>query len=58
MARRPETFAFVSSDTPDARVAKRISYLVGADGKVIKAYDDVDPNVHAAQVVVDSRTTK
>jgi peroxiredoxin Q/BCP len=47
-----------AADSTDARAAKRISYLVGADGKVIKAYDDVDPNVHAGQVVVDSRTTK
>lgn len=31
--------------------AKRISYLVGPDGKVRKAYDDVDPSEHAAEVV-------
>jgi peroxiredoxin Q/BCP len=44
-----------AADSVDAKAAKRISYLVGADGKVIKAYADVDPNVHASQVVVDSR---
>jgi thioredoxin-dependent peroxiredoxin len=44
-----------AADSTDAKAAKRISYLVGADGKVIKAYADVDPNVHAGQVVVDSR---
>jgi peroxiredoxin Q/BCP len=44
-----------AADSADAKAAKRISYLVGADGKVIKAYADVDPNVHANQVVVDSR---
>lgn len=47
-----------AADSPEAGVAKRISYLVDADGKVIKAYDDVDPNVHAGQVVVDSRATQ
>ncbi len=43
-----------AADSSDAKAAKRISYLVGADGKVIKAYDDVDPTVHAGQVVADS----
>jgi len=33
--------------------AKRISYLVGADGNVIEAYDDVKPAEHAAQVLAD-----
>lgn len=45
-----------AADSTDARVAKRISYLVGADGKVLKAYPDVDPNVHAGQVVADCCT--
>jgi thioredoxin-dependent peroxiredoxin len=47
-----------AADSPETEVAKRVSYLVGADGKVIKAYEDVDPNVHAGQVVVDSRATQ
>ena len=33
--------------------ASRISYLVGSDGKVRKAYDNVDPSTHAAQVLAD-----
>jgi peroxiredoxin Q/BCP len=33
--------------------ARRISYLVGADGKVIKAYEDVRPAEHASQVLAD-----
>jgi peroxiredoxin Q/BCP len=34
-------------------VASRISYLVGPDGKILRAYADVDPAVHAANVVTD-----
>lgn len=34
-------------------VAKRISYLVDADGTVLVAYPDVDPGAHAAQVIAD-----
>lgn len=33
--------------------ASRISYLVGPDGKIIKAYDKVDPATHAPQVLRD-----
>jgi len=36
-------------------VAKRISYLVGADGNVLVAYPNVDPDSHAAQVIEDYR---
>jgi peroxiredoxin Q/BCP len=34
-------------------VPKRISYLVGADGKVLKAYPKVSPAEHAAEVLAD-----
>lgn len=37
-------------------LARRVSYLVGPDGKVIKAYDSVDPATHAADVERDVRT--
>jgi peroxiredoxin Q/BCP len=36
-------------------VAKRVSYLVGPDGRVLVAYPDVDPSTHAAQVIEDYR---
>lgn len=36
-------------------VASRISYLIGPDGKVLKAYDDVDPATHAEEVERDAR---
>jgi len=32
---------------------KRISYLVGADGTILKAYPSVEPSKHAAQVLED-----
>jgi peroxiredoxin Q/BCP len=35
--------------------AKRISYLVGPDGIVLKNYPDVDPKTHAAEVINDYR---
>jgi len=34
-------------------VPKRISYLVGADGLVLKAFPKVDPSRHAAEVLSD-----
>jgi len=37
-------------------VPKRISYLVGPDGAVLKAYPDVDPTTHAAEVLADLET--
>lgn len=43
-----------AADSVQARFASRISYLVGPDGMVIKAYDDVDPSAHASQVLADA----
>lgn len=42
-----------AADSKRAWFARRISYLVGPDGKIRKAYDDVDPSTHAAQVLAD-----
>lgn len=36
-------------------VARRISYLVGPDGRVIRAYGDVTPDTHADEVLADVR---
>jgi len=33
--------------------AKRVSYLVAADGRVLKAYPKVDPSTHAQEVLTD-----
>jgi peroxiredoxin Q/BCP len=47
--------AAASRDQP---VADRVSYLVGADGKVVKAYPKVVPDRHAREVLADLPATK
>ncbi|MGE5235949.1 MAG: peroxiredoxin [Acidobacteriota bacterium] len=42
-----------AADSPSRLWARRISYLVGADGKIIRAYGDVSPAKHAAEVLAD-----
>lgn len=42
-----------AADSPDQPVARRISYLVGPDGKVIKAYATVNTASHASDVLND-----
>jgi peroxiredoxin Q/BCP len=42
-----------AADDHSASHARRISYLVGADGKVLAAYPDVDPATHAKTVLKD-----
>lgn len=44
-----------AADSPSQWMARRISYLVGPDGVVWVAYDEVDPRGHAAQVLADVR---
>jgi len=39
--------------SPAQPVASRVSYLVGPDGKVLKAYPNVDPASHARAVLAD-----
>ena len=45
--------AYGATDDPKADAAKRISYLIGPDGKVRKAYATVKPAEHPAQVLED-----
>lgn len=40
-------------ESPKALWPKRISYLVGADGKVLKVYPKVSPSDHAKEVLAD-----
>ncbi len=47
-----------ASDSPTRAYAKRISYLVGPDGKVLVAYDNVVPATHATQVLDDAAKLK
>lgn len=42
-----------AADSPTASFARRISYLVGPDGKVRKAWPDVDPSTHASEVLAE-----
>lgn len=42
-----------AADSPRRVWARRISYLVGGDGKVLKAYNNVNPSEHAGQVLAD-----
>jgi thioredoxin-dependent peroxiredoxin len=42
-----------AADSTDAPVARRVSYLVGPDGKVQRVYDTVNPASHAKDVLGD-----
>ena len=42
-----------AADSPSRLWARRISYLVGPDAKVLKAYPDVNPSKHAGEVLAD-----
>jgi len=45
--------AYGACDSADAGYAARISYLIGPDGRISKAYEKVDPSAHADQVLKD-----
>jgi len=42
-----------AASDPSQPVARRISYLVGPDGKVVKVYAQVTPATHAQEVLAD-----
>ena len=42
-----------AAESRDQPVARRISYLIGPDGTVRRAYDAVNPATHAQQVLAD-----
>ncbi len=44
-----------AADSPSRLWARRISYLIGPTGKVLKAYDNVNPATHAVQVLADAQ---
>lgn len=50
---RTLAMAVGAADSPQQPMARRISYLVSADGKVLRAYGAVDPASHAAEVLRD-----
>lgn len=45
--------AYGACDTPDAEYARRISYLIGPDGRIRKAYASVKASEHPQQVLAD-----
>ncbi len=45
--------AYGACENAQAKHAKRISYWVGPDGSIRKAYDSVDPSTHIAEVLSD-----
>ena len=46
-------FAYGACKDTDAQYADRISYLIGPDQKIMKAYDKVDPKKHPEEVLAD-----
>ena len=49
--RREVGLAYGACDSPDAGAARRITYVIGADGRVAAAYPKVSPASHAREVV-------
>ena len=45
--------AYGAADSPDEGYAKRISYVIGEDGRILLAYPKVDPKAHLDQVLGD-----
>ena len=45
--------AYGACDDPQATTAKRISYLIGPDGRVKKAYPKVNAATHPEEVLKD-----
>ena len=45
--------AYGAADDPGARSARRISYLIGRDGRIRKAWEKVDAANHPAQVLAE-----
>ncbi len=45
--------AYGACDNPKAAYAERISYVIDEQGRVLRAYPQVDPRIHAAEVLAD-----
>lgn len=43
--------AYGSAESPSSEFAKRISYLIGPDGKIVHAYPKVSPKTHPEEVL-------
>jgi len=49
--RREVGLAYGACDSLDARSARRISYVIGGDGRIEAAYPSVSPASHAREVL-------
>jgi peroxiredoxin Q/BCP len=45
--------AYGACDDAKAGYARRISYVIDEEGKILKAYDSVSPRSHPAEVLAD-----
>ncbi len=43
--------AYGSAESPSSEYAKRISYVIGPDGKIAQAYPKVSPKTHPEEVL-------
>ncbi len=50
---RAVALAYGACEGPKAARADRVSFLIGADGRIARVYDQVDPRDHAARVLAD-----
>ena len=50
---RELSLAYGACDNAQASYARRISYLIDENAKIIKAYDSVNPRSHPAEVLAD-----
>jgi peroxiredoxin Q/BCP len=49
--RREVGMAYGACDSPSARSPRRISYVIGTDGRIEAAYPSVSPASHAREVL-------
>jgi peroxiredoxin Q/BCP len=49
--RREVGMAYGACDSPDARSARRISYMIDENGRIAAAYPAVSPASHAREVI-------
>ncbi len=52
-ATRAVAMAYGAADSADQERPKRISVLIGADGKVARVYEGPDPEGHPAEALAD-----
>ena len=43
--------AYGACDTPDAEYARRITYVIGPDGTIARAWPKVSPSTHPGEVL-------